>query len=449
MKLPSSDNQAIWSVSALNFEVKTMLTEGIGTLWIEGEISNFACPASGHWYFSLKDPKAQCRAAMFKGRNQRIGFQPKNGQKVLVRAQVTLYEARGEFQLVVDHMEDAGIGELMRQYEQLKKKLDQEGLFALANKRKIPAHPSRIGIITSATGAALRDCLSVIKRRAAHIPVVLIPSVVQGEQGASSLNRALNQALAIKDIDVLLIIRGGGSLEDLWCFNDEAFVRAVAACSIPIISGIGHEIDFTLTDFAADLRAPTPSVAAESATPDSQELMQLIDEKLYRSQIQLDHRLIKARQRLDSLTRQINQNHPGRQLIQTRQRLQHLTEQLINNYSQNIISLNHRQKMAFASMIANQPGHKIQSMKHAVRHLHNQNLVSIKQTLTTVRHSLAMQTRSLDNLSPLKTLGRGFATISKNKKLVTSVVTLEAGDQIDLTLADGQRTARIEADSSN
>jgi exodeoxyribonuclease VII large subunit len=314
---------AIWTVSALNFEVKTLLSRGLGTLWIEGEISNFARPASGHWYFTLKDDRAQCRAAMFRGRNSRVGFQPANGQKVLLRAQVTLYEARGEYQLVVDHLEDAGVGELMRQYEQLKAQLNQEGLFEAARKQPLPAHPKKIALITSATGAAIRDVLSVIARRAPHIPVVVFATPVQGETAASQIRQALHRVIDHGECDVVLLVRGGGSLEDLWSFNDEALARDIVACPIPLVTGVGHEVDFTIADFVADLRAPTPSVAAESITPDINELMQGIDDRVARLLGQIGLRLDKARERMGYLNKALAQQHPTRQFAQLKLRLEH------------------------------------------------------------------------------------------------------------------------------
>src|SRR5210317_1673916 len=321
MQSTQPGDAAIWTVSALNFEVKTLLSRGLGTLWIEGEISNFARPASGHWYFTLKDDKAQCRAAMFRGRNSRVGFQPVNGQKVLVRAQVTLYEARGEFQLVVDHLEDAGVGELMRRYEQLKAKLNQEGLFDPALKKPLPAHPHRIALVTSATGAAIRDVLSVIARRAPHIPVVVFPTPVQGEDAAQQIRQALRRVLDYGQCDVVLLVRGGGSLEDLWSFNDEALARDIAAYPLPLVTGVGHEVDFTIADFVADLRAPTPSAAAETITPDINELMQGIDDRVARLLGQIGRRLDKARERLGYLQRALRQQHPTRQFETMKLRL--------------------------------------------------------------------------------------------------------------------------------
>src|SRR5450755_3296449 len=264
-------NRDIYTVSRLNREVRILLERGFGTLWIEAEISNFARPSSGHWYFSLKDAAAQVRCAMFRQRNMLCAFTARDGQKVLVRARVGLYEPRGEYQLIVDHMEDAGLGALKRQFEELSARLSAEGLFAPERKRPLPALPKRIGVITSPTGAAIRDILHVLARRFPAIAVLIYPVAVQGTQAAAEILAALRLAARRAECDVLILARGGGSLEDLWAFNDEELARAIVASPIPVISGIGHEIDFTIADFAADVRAPTPSAAAELVVPDAEE----------------------------------------------------------------------------------------------------------------------------------------------------------------------------------
>ncbi len=435
--------EAIWTVSALNFEVKTMLSQGIGTLWIEGEISNFACPASGHWYFTLKDEKAQCRAAMFRGRNSRIGFQPQNGQKVLVRAQATLYEARGEFQLVVDHLEDSGVGELMRRYEQLKAQLDREGLFDSALKKPLPRHPQKIALITSTSGAAIRDVLSVIERRAPHIPVVVFPTPVQGETAATQIRQALQRVAGFGECDVVLLVRGGGSLEDLWCFNDEGLARDLAAFPIPLVTGVGHEVDFTIADFVADLRAPTPSVAAESITPDINELMQAIDDRVGRIQGQIEMRLGQCGDRLGYLLRALDQQHPTRQFEQLKLRLNHAGESLLAMLRSRLVGYRHRVSLCQSTLMQTSPKVTIaQASEKLVRLLENHQ-AAMRQKLLLARHQLSLQSRSLDTLSPLKTLARGFATISKDGKLVTSVKQLSSGDDVDITLSDGNKQALV------
>ena len=258
----------IYSVSRLNREVRALIENNFPSVWVQGEISNLARPASGHIYFSLKDENAQVRCAMFRNSNRLLKFKPTDGMQVLVRASAGLYENRGDYQLIVDHMEEAGAGLLQRRFEELKTKLAQEGLFDTEHKQDIPSFPDRIGIITSPSGAAVRDVLSVLNRRFPGIPVLIYPIPVQGDDAPPQIVRMINKACQHNDCDVLILTRGGGSLEDLWAFNDERVARAVFDCQIPLVCGVGHEIDFTIADFVADVRAPTPSAAAELVSPD-------------------------------------------------------------------------------------------------------------------------------------------------------------------------------------
>src|SRR5688572_24140306 len=267
----------IYTVSRLNREARGLLEAGLPSLWITGELSNLARPASGHWYFTLKDEDAQVRCAMFRQRALAVRVAPRDGMQVLMRARVGLYEARGEFQLVVDHLEEAGEGELRRRFEALKQKLAAEGLFDAARKRALPRFPARIGIVTSVTGAALRDVLHVLRRRCPGVPVLVYPVPVQGAGAPPEIAAMLELADHRREVEVLLLVRGGGSLEDLFAFNDERLARTIAGIGLPLITGIGHEIDFTIADFVADLRAPTPSAAAELAVPDAAAWLQALD----------------------------------------------------------------------------------------------------------------------------------------------------------------------------
>jgi exodeoxyribonuclease VII large subunit len=263
----------VYTVSRLNREARGLVEGSLGSIWLEGEISNFARPGSGHWYFSLKDDAAQVRCAMFRQRNAGLGMVPKDGMQILVRARASLYEARGEFQLIVDHLEESGEGELRRRFERLKRQLAAEGLFDSARKRPLPRLPRRIGVVTSATGAAFRDILQVLRRRFAAVPVILYPVPVQGAGSAAQIAAAIALASARGEVDVLVVGRGGGSLEDLWSFNEEVVARAIVSCAIPVVSAVGHEVDVTIADLAADVRAPTPSAAAELIVPDTAEWM--------------------------------------------------------------------------------------------------------------------------------------------------------------------------------
>lgn len=436
-------SEAIWSVSALNFEIKTLLEKGIGTIWLEGEISNLAMPASGHWYFSLKDERAQLRAAMFKNRNRRVGFNPENGQHVLLRAQVTLYEARGEFQIIVEHMEDAGIGLLMRQYEALKSKLQAEGLFDPAHKKRVPSEARHIGIITSPSGAAIRDALSVIQRRSPSSAVTIFPTVVQGEQASAEIIKAIQLANRFAECDVLLLIRGGGSLEDLWCFNDEQLARAMFDSECPIVTGIGHEIDFTIADFVADLRAPTPSVAAESVTMDQYEIMSRLDAlnsrlvRVYQNALQV------RTQRLQELFERLKRFHPQRQMQALDQRRVYAEQRLMSLQSSKIQLHSGRLQLLQEKIKQLNPRQNILPAKKEIQGLLHQLHTSMRVNLDHKHHQLTLQARSLDNFSPLKTLARGYAAISKNGQLINSATQLSRHDEIDIRLKDGHKKAKV------
>jgi exodeoxyribonuclease VII large subunit len=314
----------VYTVSRLNREARGLLEAGLPSLWITGELSNFSRPASGHWYFTLKDTDAQVRCAMFRQRNLTTQVQPRDGMQVLLRARVGLYEARGDFQLIADHLEEAGEGELRRRFEALKLRLAGEGLFEVARKRPPPRFPRRIGIVTSPTGAALRDVLHVLARRCPAVPLLVYPVPVQGAGAAREIAAMLELADRRAEVDVLLLVRGGGSLEDLWAFNDEALARTLADLRLPVISGIGHEVDFTIADFVADLRAPTPSAAAELAAPDAAAWLtglavtvRRLAGAMLRGWRQRQETVARAARRLDML-------HPSQQLAQHAQRLDEL-----------------------------------------------------------------------------------------------------------------------------
>ncbi|MGH8125366.1 MAG: exodeoxyribonuclease VII large subunit, partial [Rhodanobacteraceae bacterium] len=314
--------------SALNRMVRTLIEDALPMVWIEGEICNFIRAASGHWYFSLKDAAAEVRCAMFARENARLRFKPGNGTRVLTRARVSLYEPRGSFQLIIEQMEDSGEGALRRAFEQLKAKLQAEGLFEQARKRALPAFPRRIGVITSASGAAIRDVLSVARRRFALTEIEVLPVLVQGTDAAAQIAAMLRKAARADRHDVLLLTRGGGSLEDLAAFNDEGVARAIAASPVPVVSAIGHEIDFSISDFVADLRAPTPSAAAEMILPDGDALARALAQSLARLGNTWHRRAQNATQRLDYLTARLNTQRPQQRLAVGRERMQLLFERM-------------------------------------------------------------------------------------------------------------------------
>ncbi|MEF8834209.1 MAG: exodeoxyribonuclease VII large subunit [Halofilum sp. (in: g-proteobacteria)] len=432
----------VFTVSELNRSVRDVLEGAFGPIWVEGELSNLARPASGHLYFSLKDRDAQVRCAMFRGRNRLLDFTPEAGMMVRARARIGLYEARGEYQLIVEQMEPAGAGALARAFEELKKKLAAEGLFTAEDKRPLPAIPARIGLVTSATGAAIRDALKVLARRFPAIPVIVYPVPVQGTQAAPEIVVAGRRA----ECDVLLLIRGGGSLEDLWSFNEEAVVRAIRACPIPIVSGVGHEVDVTIADFAADRRAPTPSAAAELVSPDAAGLQ--------RGLVALEKRLSNAGrvllrdagQRHEALRQRLYRQHPERRLQQLQQRRDELALRLQRAARQTLATRRERAERVHARLHYNAPIHRIQRLRDR-SHQAERGLRAAMVAALQERHGrVRTLSRALDAVSPLATLGRGYALVRRgdDDRPVTDARQATAGDALDIRLAHGRLYARVE-----
>jgi len=427
---------ATLTVSQLNRRARQLLETHLPLIWVEGEISNFSRPGSGHWYLTLKDEQAQVRCAMFRNRNSLVRFSPGNGNHVLIRCRVSLYEGRGDFQLIIEHMEEAGHGALQRQFDALKLRLSQEGLFAEEHKRLLPSLPKRIGIITSPTGAAVRDILSVLKRRFPAIPVTIYPSIVQGSSAASQLANAINFANEDNRCDVLIVGRGGGSLEDLWAFNEEVLVRAIHASEIPIISAVGHETDFTIADFAADYRAPTPSAAAEILSPNGEEIKASFQgyEQLLIATIQ--RRIQTFSQQVDHLQRHLR--HPGerlqhqsQQLSNLKNKLQYLITSHINSYKNRLYELQTRQAQYHPNQKLNQFELKLESLE---KRLHQGMAKSLEKKRACWENSAQL----LHTVSPLNTLQRGYAIVmDKKQQIVRSVLDVTAGDKISTQLIDG------------
>ena len=439
-------NRDIYSVSRLNREVRVLLERGIGSLWLEAEISNFSRPSSGHWYFSLKDAAAQVRCCMFRQRNMLCGFAPRDGQKVLVRARVGLYEPRGEYQLVIDHMEDAGLGALKRQFEELAAKLAAEGLFAPERKRPLPALPKRIGVITSPSGAAIHDILHVLARRFAAIPVLLYPVAVQGAAAAAEIAAALKLAGLRAECDVLILARGGGSLEDLWAFNDEALARAIAACPIPVVSGIGHEIDVTIADFAADVRAATPSAAAEIVVPDAEEWsasLRRLGERLRRALRQI---IDAHRERLRWIIGRAALVSPQARLAQQGQRLDELEQRASRALRQILADRRSALGLSVSRLWQLSPAARLQgtAARHAAlsARLH---AAGLKQ-LNRARERLAPLVRTLNAVSPLATLDRGYAIVSLDGGgILRDAKDAAAGTVIEARLSKGRIRAKVQS----
>jgi len=409
----------VLSVSELNRMARDLLERSFPLLWVSGEISNLTRAASGHWYFSLKDAGAQVRCVMFRSRNAGLDWQPREGDHVEARVLVTLYEARGEFQLTVEALQRAGLGALFEAFEKLKAKLEKEGLFAAERKRPLPAHPAQIGIVTSPDGAALHDVLTTLRRRMPGIPVVVYPTPVQGKGAAERIAAAIHAASSRADCDVLIVCRGGGSIEDLWQFNEEAVARAIAACPMPVVCGIGHETDFTIADFAADVRAPTPTAAAELVCPDRQALLQRAAQHQARLARQMRHALSERAQKLDYLARRLL--HPGERIRQRHEQLGHLQARLHASLLRTL---------DFArSGLAPMPSRLGRAMTQHIE---------LRQTL------LRRIALNLEHLNPQSVLERGYSLVkTADGKIVRSSLGIKAGDPLELTFAQGRADVKV------
>ena len=436
-------NRTIISVAELNSEVNLHLSRGFPLLWVEGEISNLVRPASGHLYFTLKDSKSQIRSAMFRNRNMKLNINPQNGMKVLVRGRVGLYEPRGEYQFIAEHMEDAGIGQLQRQFEILKKKLSDAGLFDPSHKKDLPEYPKRIGVITSPTGAAIRDILNVLKRRSPQTPVLIYPVSVQGELSKTQIESAIRQADSDKKCDVIILARGGGSIEDLWSFNEENVARAIYNAETPIICGVGHEIDFTIADFVADERAPTPSAAAELITADSRQLLtDVIQNKVWLQQ-QILKTIQEKQQKLDWLSSRLELQKPSNKVQQQSQRLDELSTRLRVQF----LSLLQNKKLQANNLetrlLAHRPLRKIQESKQRLTHLQSRLQQTIQNKLQKDQSRFSLQLAKLNTISPLKTLERGYAIAKETKtgSLITSIDKVIINQKITIKLKDGEINA--------
>lgn len=437
--------RTVYSVSELNRTIRGLLESQFPLLWIEGEISNLAQPASGHIYFTLKDANAQVRCAMFKGRKQLLRFKPSNGQQILIRAKVGLYEARGEFQLIAEHMEEAGHGVLLRQFEELKARLAKEGLFDEKIKQALPVLPQRIGVITSATGAAIRDVLSVLQRRFPSIPVQIYPVAVQGENAAPEIAKALFMASQRKDCDVLLLVRGGGSLEDLWAFNEEQVARAILLCDIPIISGVGHEVDVTIADFTADHRAATPSAAAELVSPNQQTYLNKL-QGFQRSLIRLiNNQLERLTEQTLWLQKRLHMQHPNSLLVQQIQQLDDLGLRLQASFKACINDKKHSLRYAMQDLLNNRPDPLILQHKAQLEDLNHRLVSSSQLNLGHRQAQLANLCHTLQAISPLNTLARGYS-ISRDihGNTISNANQLKKGERLITQLNKGKLTSKIE-----
>lgn len=482
-------NIKIISVTKLNRFAKQVLENEIGQVWVSGEISNLTRAASGHWYFTLKDDKAQVRTAMFRGANQGVSFMPKHGDKVIVRANISLYEARGDYQLIAISMEPEGVGQLKQAFEALKEKLQQEGLFSHEIKQTLPAHIAKIGIVTSSTGAAVHDILHVLQRRNPSIEVIIYPSMVQGDGAASSIVEQIKLANRRNEVDVLVVGRGGGSLEDLWSFNEEIVARAIFASDLVIISAVGHEVDVTIADFVADVRAATPSAAAELLSDDKQVLEKNLHTKKHMLMRAFNDSLAQRKQQSISLYERLQAQHPAKKLNQNSQQFDYLyarllqqhPEKQIKNKQESLLYLQQRLQSQHPSVLINE--HKLALTRHWQRlnqvivksidaakqaqvnqtrniqylsplteiqrasektqnklnDLHN----AVHQLLSVKGQNLGKAIALLDTVSPLATLSRGYSMTLSNNKLLKSVKDIQLNQNITSKLADGDVTSVV------
>jgi len=436
----------VLTVSELNRMARRALESALPLLWVEGEVSNFTRAASGHWYFSLKDANAQVRCVMFRGRNQFADFTPANGDHVEVRALPSLYEARGEFQLGAEAIRRAGAGRLYEAFLRLKAKLEAEGLFDPANKRALPRFPRRIGIVTSPQAAALHDVLTALARRMPGLPVILYPTPVQGSGAGAQIAAAIRLAGSRAECDVLLVCRGGGSLEDLWAFNDEAVARAIAASPMPVVSGVGHETDFTLADFAADLRAPTPTAAAELASPVRQELLLQLGQLSRQLQRQLARKQHSEMQRLDYLARRLV--HPAEQLRRRQTDLKQLAQRL-HAACRTRLTREHMQLAQLNQRLVT-PRHLIQREQNRLDALTARARRAVENSFGQRQLNLARLASSLVHLNPEGVLARGYSIVQlESGAVVQDAAMLAAGDTLGIRFHRGQARATVKSTNRN
>ena len=434
----------IYSVSQLNQSVRLMLENQLGAVWLTGEISNFSQPVSGHWYLSLKDENAQVRCAMFRMKNLRVSFRPTNGMQVLVRANVSLYEPRGDYQLIIESMHLAGEGLLMQQFEALKLKLAAEGLFAQHLKKNLPHFSKAVGIITSKTGAALQDILHILQRRDPSLKIIIYPTAVQGKDAATDIAQMIELANQRQEVDVLIVGRGGGSLEDLWCFNEEMVARAIFHSHLPVISAVGHETDVTIADFVADVRAPTPSAAAELVSRNQTELLQQLQYRRQRLEIALDCLFAEKQQKLKHLSLRLHNQHPQAQLRIQQQlitQLSHRLQQTLRHHwqktAENLTALSMR-------LYKNPLPLRLQQYEQQLAQLKVRLNSHMNLTLSLQQKQLAHLCGKLDSLSPLKVLARGYS-IAQNQQNFTirSLKDVNVGEQIKTRLPDGDIISQV------
>ena len=443
------NTQEIISVSEINKRAKSILEENFPFVWIQGEVSNFFSAASGHWYFSLKDESSEIRCAMFTNKNHHITFEPKDGDHLVLNGTLSIFEGRGQYQIIVEHIELAGEGALLKAFEELKKKLQLEGLFDDSIKRQLPAYPKNIAVVTSPDGAVIQDIINVLGRRSPFLDLTVVPTLVQGEKAAPLICDALNKVSKLKNIDVVILARGGGSIEDLWAFNNEEVARAIVNCPTPIISAIGHETDFTISDFVSDLRAPTPSIAAEIISQPYSELIETLEgyqnyiSRSVISQIDLQ------RTQITNLIKRIR--HPGDKLREISQKLDYIETTLIQNINQEISFKKNGLNLKDLSLQQNSPQNKVKEAKVYLQNASKDLLKALKLEIERKNTVLAEIVATLQAVSPLSVLSRGYSIISTEPdgKILSSSNQVEIGQSISAILSKGSIKAEIKSKNEN
>ncbi len=439
---PNTQRQVL-TVSQLNRQAKRLMESELGTVWLEGEISNFIHAASGHWYFTLKDNSAQIKCAIFKFKNRMINLSPKEGDKVIVKGKVSLYEARGDYQMIADYMEPAGVGKLQQELNALMNHLEEQGLFSADKKRALPFLPKAIGVITSPTGAAIRDVITVLQRRCPMIPIIVYPTQVQGKTAASNIINALQKAQQRNECDVLLMTRGGGSLEDLWSFNDEPLANKISQCHIPIVAAIGHEIDITITELVADLRAATPSAAAELIAPDQQSLWQKLD--IYSQDLShcIHSKIYDLQTRLNIA--RLKLKDPEHSILHARHQLDINRNRLAEAFTRNIDSNKNQLERLSKKLAHFHPKEKLLRNKHQLEVMQSRLKSSLQKILQQQQNRLSITANKLNTLSPLSTLCRGYSITrdQKTKQVITKISQVTSQQSISVLLSDGEIECQV------
>ena len=439
------NTQEIISVSEINRRAKSILEENFPFVWIQGEVSNFFSAASGHWYFSLKDESSEIRCAMFANKSHRITFEPKDGDHLVLNGTLSIFEGRGQYQIIVEHIELAGEGALLKAFEELKKKLLTEGLFDDSLKKKLPSYPRSIAVVTSPDGAVIQDIINVLSRRSPFFNLTVVPTLVQGEKAAPLICEALNKASNLENIDLIILARGGGSIEDLWAFNNEEVARAIVNCPIPLVSAVGHETDFTISDFVADIRAPTPSIAAEIISQPYSELKETLEG--YQSYLlkSVESQFDSQRTRITNLIKRIR--HPGDKLREIGQKVDYLETALIQEMHQKVSFKKNQLNLSQLSLQQNSPQNKVKEAKVYLQNASKDLLKAFNLKIERKRKLLGELVATIEAVSPLSVLARGYSIISTEPKgkILSSSDQVEIGQTISAVLNKGSIKAEVKS----